>query len=489
MRSVDRRRGSSVSFAPWRVALELVAARRGDRRPRRPRSRPRSPATAPRCCRLRRRRGGGRPGRRTSGASSSGRPAPGTGWCSGVSALTTGTSAASASSSTSSWDPARITIALRYRDSTRAVSPIDSPRATAAAHPRAGPAECRQAPRRRPRMRSASASRASGRTGRRFFPSATRCPPPLPAVLQLLRSRRAATPARTPPSSSPVRKCLGKPRILSRCASPPSPGTSSTAGTVPPDPALHTLRSKLLRITERNDTHVQVNRDLLPEFAARPRSPPSGTSPSSRSARRAGPLPSPGRPAATPTSSSPPATPSPPPRPPRPLQSRPDRRQRGWLQPHPPPPRHPLGRIIERRELVLHEAPPRAPRMAFARTSSGLCIANLHATVRNPPRATDEVLHAAARRHRLGRRRPRCSSAATSTSPPAEPPTSSSSSPNDTPSPRRPATRRSTISSPAAPNRSTRRPPGRPQLREVAEDGRAMRLSDHSPIHATFEAP
>jgi endonuclease/exonuclease/phosphatase family metal-dependent hydrolase len=35
----------------------------------------------------------------------------------------------------------------------------------------------------------------------------------------------------------------------------------------PPDPALFTLRSRLLKRTERNDTHVQVNRPLLDEFA------------------------------------------------------------------------------------------------------------------------------------------------------------------------------------------------------------------------------
>jgi len=34
----------------------------------------------------------------------------------------------------------------------------------------------------------------------------------------------------------------------------------------PPDPALRTWRSRLLRIEERNDTHVQVNRDLQAEF-------------------------------------------------------------------------------------------------------------------------------------------------------------------------------------------------------------------------------
>ena len=35
----------------------------------------------------------------------------------------------------------------------------------------------------------------------------------------------------------------------------------------PPDPALLTWRSRLLRITERNATHVQLNRDLFAEFA------------------------------------------------------------------------------------------------------------------------------------------------------------------------------------------------------------------------------
>ncbi len=35
---------------------------------------------------------------------------------------------------------------------------------------------------------------------------------------------------------------------------------------LPPDPALITVRSRLLRIKERNATHRQVNRDLLAEF-------------------------------------------------------------------------------------------------------------------------------------------------------------------------------------------------------------------------------
>jgi endonuclease/exonuclease/phosphatase family metal-dependent hydrolase len=35
----------------------------------------------------------------------------------------------------------------------------------------------------------------------------------------------------------------------------------------PPDPGLRTWRSRLLRVSERNETHVQVNRELLAEFA------------------------------------------------------------------------------------------------------------------------------------------------------------------------------------------------------------------------------
>ena len=35
----------------------------------------------------------------------------------------------------------------------------------------------------------------------------------------------------------------------------------------PPEPALFTLRSRLLGTTERGATHVQVNRPLLDEFA------------------------------------------------------------------------------------------------------------------------------------------------------------------------------------------------------------------------------
>ena len=39
-----------------------------------------------------------------------------------------------------------------------------------------------------------------------------------------------------------------------------------------------------------------------------------------------------------------------------------------------------LGGIAERRELEIHEGEPERRSMAFTRTASGVCIANLHAT-------------------------------------------------------------------------------------------------------------
>src|SRR4029078_5157026 len=59
-------------------------------------------------------------------------------------------------------------------------------------------------------------------------------------------------------SSSPVRKCLAM-RVLS--------WNLYHGRAFPPDEALFTLRSRLLRITERDETHVQVNRLLRDEFA------------------------------------------------------------------------------------------------------------------------------------------------------------------------------------------------------------------------------
>ena len=55
----------------------------------------------------------------------------------------------------------------------------------------------------------------------------------------------------------------------------------------------------------------------------------------------------------------------------------------------------PLGGIVERRELAIHEGQPERRAMAFTRTASGLCVANLHATNDLPELAAEDVLLAA----------------------------------------------------------------------------------------------
>jgi endonuclease/exonuclease/phosphatase family metal-dependent hydrolase len=159
----------------------------------------------------------------------------------------------------------------------------------------------------------------------------------------------------------------------------------------PPDPALHTWRSRIWRATERNATHVQVNRELLREFAqvlgaARwgvallqecpPRWSAALASACEANAQRS-------------------------------LTSR------NWLGPirdflagwNPDL----LGSweggsnltlirglgangLLDQRDLVLRRLPERRT-MAFARLDSGLCVANLHASTR-PPLAVADVRHA-----------------------------------------------------------------------------------------------
>jgi endonuclease/exonuclease/phosphatase family metal-dependent hydrolase len=55
----------------------------------------------------------------------------------------------------------------------------------------------------------------------------------------------------------------------------------------------------------------------------------------------------------------------------------------------------PLGQIVERRELAIHEGRPERRAMAFTHTASGVCIANLHATNDQPGLAAEDVLKAA----------------------------------------------------------------------------------------------
>jgi endonuclease/exonuclease/phosphatase family metal-dependent hydrolase len=164
----------------------------------------------------------------------------------------------------------------------------------------------------------------------------------------------------------------------------------------PPDPALSSWRSRLLRVTERNETHVQVNRDLLPEFrrllagvdwdvAMLQECPPRYwealaeacgaeghgvlTSRNSLSALRS-------------------------------LLARinPDLIASGEGGSNLTLVRS--GRIVEQRELTIHTGRPERRAMAFTRIAvdgdqGELCVANLHATNDRPELASEDVLRAA----------------------------------------------------------------------------------------------
>jgi endonuclease/exonuclease/phosphatase family metal-dependent hydrolase len=164
----------------------------------------------------------------------------------------------------------------------------------------------------------------------------------------------------------------------------------------PPDPRLRTWRSRLLRISERNATHIQVNRDLEAEFAAMlagwdwdvallQECPPRFAEPLAHAAAAEGH---------------------------RVLTSRnslaPLRRLGAALNPDLIASGEggsnltlvrvagPLGPIAERREMAIHEDRPERRAMAFTRTGSGICVANLHATNDIPDLAAEDVRRAAA---------------------------------------------------------------------------------------------
>jgi endonuclease/exonuclease/phosphatase family metal-dependent hydrolase len=163
----------------------------------------------------------------------------------------------------------------------------------------------------------------------------------------------------------------------------------------PPDPALFTWRSRLLRISERNQTHLQVNRELRAEFAALlagaewdvallqecpPRFREALVGASGAEA-------------------------------PMVLTSRNSLgRLRGWAATVNPDLMASgeggsnltlvrrgsgLGPIVERRRMAIHEGRPERRAMGFVRTGAGLCVANLHATNDIPRLAAEDVMRAA----------------------------------------------------------------------------------------------
>lgn len=159
----------------------------------------------------------------------------------------------------------------------------------------------------------------------------------------------------------------------------------------PPDPTLFTWRSRLLKVTERSATHVQINRDLGAEFAqvlagaewdvallqeCPPRFAPELAATCKAEAHRV-------------------------------LTSRNTLGAlRSALARHNPDliasgeggTNLTLVRsatIVERRELAIHTGRPERRAMAFTRLANGFCVANLHATNDRPDLATADVLRAA----------------------------------------------------------------------------------------------
>lgn len=180
----------------------------------------------------------------------------------------------------------------------------------------------------------------------------------------------------------------------------------------PPDPDLFTWRSRLLGIEERSETHVQVNRELVGEFAEvlaaiewdvalLQECPPPFAAPlavacraeahrvlTSRNslaplrtfvARRNPDLIASGEGGSNLTLARNPF---------RRALCTPDERKT-----------HRKEGVMERRELAIHQGRPERRAMAFTRVALGgageLCIANLHATNDRPDLATADVLRAA----------------------------------------------------------------------------------------------
>ncbi len=207
-----------------------------------------------------------------------------------------------------------------------------------------------------------------------------------------------------------MRKSRFKRRILRAWNSPPSSWNLFHGRDFPPDPALRSWRSRLLRRSERNATHVQVNRDLSAEFAqllaaaewdvallqecpprfAAPLAAACGAEPhlalTSRNGlgalrARAARL-NPDLVASAEGGSNL-------------ILVRPAFRCALCRDSRHKAHRNGEG-IVERRAVEIHRGRPERRAMGFVRTAAGLCVANLHATNDRPDLAAEDVLRAAA---------------------------------------------------------------------------------------------
>jgi endonuclease/exonuclease/phosphatase family metal-dependent hydrolase len=142
--------------------------------------------------------------------------------------------------------------------------------------------------------------------------------------------------------------------------------------------------------------------------------------------------------------------------------------------------------IAERRELVLREGKPERRTMAFTRLGSGLCIGNLHTSNAKPPLPVDEALLAAERATEWAGDRPLILGGDFNMRPERVPDVYPE------------LERRFGLRAPTAPDSIDHLlvrglevvEPPRPWPetdREVVEDGLRIRLSDHAPVEALFE--
>jgi endonuclease/exonuclease/phosphatase family metal-dependent hydrolase len=278
----------------------------------------------------------------------------------------------------------------------------------------------------------------------------------------------------------------------------------------PPDPALLTRRSRLLRTTERNATHLQVNRDLAAEFAELlagaewdvallQECPPRFVAPLARACGA---------------------------EPHRALTSRNScgalRALAARLNPdliasgeggsnltlvrngfrcafrtpqvgnaH----RNGGGGIVERRELTIHAGRPERRAMAFTRVAGAgggdaaeLCIANLHATNDRPALAAEDVLTAADAASEWAGEAPLLFGGDLNLRP------------AESPGVFERLRERFELAAPTGPDAidhllvrglETVEPPAQwpPERRELHCGGLALRLSDHAPVEAVFDCP
>jgi endonuclease/exonuclease/phosphatase family metal-dependent hydrolase len=255
----------------------------------------------------------------------------------------------------------------------------------------------------------------------------------------------------------------------------------------PPDPTLRSWRSRLLRLDERNATHVQVNRDLTAEFATLlaatawdvallQECPPRFAEPLARACSAEWQRALTSRNALEPL---------------RALLARqnPDLMASAEGGSNLTLVRVPgkLGGIAERRELAIHEGAPERRSMALTRTASGVCIANLHATNDRPELAIEDVLLAARAADKFAGQAPLIFGGDLNLRPAEHPEIFER------------LRDEFGLAAPTAPRAidhlltrglEVLEPPTAwpPERRELPLDGRALRLSDHAPVQARFLA-